>query len=98
MWPSGAGSSAFDAPYLVIQVVLALVALVLLIGGRSLGAFGGPVLVAALLCYVGTPAWWYLAYPPANGIEGAGRILFLVPTLGINGVLLAIAVWRHLKR
>ena len=24
MWPSGAGSSAFDAPYLVIQVVLAL--------------------------------------------------------------------------
>src|SRR6478735_9690127 len=79
----GGGSSAFDERFFAIESRGALVVLasfLLLLAWRSfrqLPRWPAALLISAALALgPGIAIYWQVAYPSANGIEGAGRLVF----------------------
>ena len=92
------GSAAFDKTFLILEALGIVLWIGLLFAGRRLPdwcpwAMG---LLAVFLIVV-LPVYWYVAYPVQHGIEGAGRILFLVPLVGLNLILAAISIFRVVR-
>ena len=90
----GGGNSAFDARFFAIELigaVLVVVFLLTLFAWRDLGPLprwpGLVLLVAALALGPGMPIYWQVAYPSANGIEGAGRLIFGGPATGAGSAV-----------
>ena len=103
----GGGNGGFDARFFQLETegaILILLFLVALIAWRwfresDLPRWPSAVLVgAALVLGPGISVYWQAAYPSANGIEGAGRVIFGAPvTLG-NAVFAGLGAFAMLDR
>jgi len=102
----GGGNSAFDGRFFALEkvgassVLLFLLALIAWrITGRELPRWPATVLViAAFVLGPGISVYWQVAYPSANGIEGAGRFMIGgAVTLG-NAVLAGMGAFALLDR
>jgi len=81
----GGGNSGFDAMFLRISqtgaLLVLLFSLVLIawryVGGRNLPRWpAAALMVVAIALGPALSIYWQVAYPSANGIEGAGRFVF----------------------
>ena len=88
-------NSGFDHWFFILELVAFSIALGLLLFARKLPVWSlWPALGFALALAVATPVYWYVAYPPLGGLDGAGRILFGVPALLGNLIVIGIAAIR----
>ena len=91
----GSGNSAFDGAFFALQAIglaVWLLSLPLLFWPRA--AFGWAALGLGTTLGFVVPFGWMVTMPPANGLEGAGRILFCAPWSLGNSV--AGAIWAGL--
>jgi hypothetical protein len=95
---NGDSGGNFDQTFFILELVALACGLAALFGGRALGAWAAWFAAAAALLSVGTLAYWYVVYPPSNGIDGAGRLLFGVPAIIVNLLLAGIALVRYMRR
>jgi hypothetical protein len=102
----GGGNSAFDARFLEIEgagAIFVVLFLLALIAWRGLGYRlprwpAALLMIAALVLGPGIAIYWQAAYPSANGIEGAGRlILGGAATLG-NATFAGVGAFALLGR
>jgi hypothetical protein len=103
----GGGNGGFDARFFAIEsvgAILILLFVVVLIAWRGFRGYELPrwpalvLVVAALVLGPGISVYWQIAYPSANGIEGAGRFIFGgAPTLG-NAAFAGLGAFAMLDR
>lgn len=95
MFTPPSGNSGFDKPFLLLQLAGIVGWVAALLVGRRLPPWSPwPLAFLWLSVVFVVPAYWYAAYPVRNGIEGAGRIMFLVPLVGMNAVLGVVTLVR----
>ena len=92
------GNSQFDLVFLIAQGISILFLIYSSIFPKSLPAWSFTAviifMVAAILIL---PLVWYLVFPPLGGLDGAGRIIVLVPAIILNlifGVVSLIRLWK----
>ncbi|MEO6602778.1 MAG: hypothetical protein ABIQ16_23040 [Polyangiaceae bacterium] len=103
MWDIGGGNSGFDDRFFAIEIagaVLVVMFLLALFAWRSAGPLprwpAVVLLLAALALGPGMSIYWQAAYPIANGIEGAGRLILGAPATLANATLAGLGAFALL--
>jgi hypothetical protein len=95
---TGTGNSGFDVMFFVLEGVALALGVVVVFFVKHIPPWSVvPSLVIASVIAVGTPIYWYIAYPPLSGLDGAGRILFGVPVVLVNVIVIGIGAYRAAK-
>lgn len=98
MFGTPASNSDFDLPFLFLQAAGIVLWIFVVIFARRLPAWAPKAVAgAAFVLVVALPVFWHVRYPPFGGIEGAARLLVMIPTVGLNLILLVVS-WFRVRR
>jgi hypothetical protein len=92
------GNSAFDIWFLLLELLALGLSLGLALFTKHwpVSALWPTWTVGALIVVV-MPVLWYLILPPQPGLDGAGRLMFVVPMTAVNLGALIFAAARIVK-
>jgi ABC-type cobalamin transport system permease subunit len=95
MLSTPAGNDAFDLPFILLELGGIVFWSLMIAIPKRMPAFTSQALAGiALGLIVGAPLFWALVFPQRSGIEGAARLILMMPLLGLNLLLAAVAMIR----